>query len=205
MDFFDRYPKRYDTWYDKNPVAYHSEIEVLRKALPARGKGLEVGVGTGRFAAPLHIDVGVDISLGMIRLARQRGVDARLGWGEKLDFKNSMFDYVTLIVTLCFVHDPEKVIEEARRVLKKNGMLVVGIVDKDSFLGQAYQKKRSAFYKNAHFFNPKEVRALLQDVGFNKFSYFQTLFTFPDKMVRVDEPLRGFGQGGFVVIKSKKA
>jgi len=30
------------------------------------------------------------------------------------------FDYVTIIITLCFVKDPEKVLHEAGRVLKRN-------------------------------------------------------------------------------------
>lgn len=50
---FDRYYKRYDAWYGRNRYTYLSELRAIRKFLPRKGKGLEIGVGTGRFAGPL--------------------------------------------------------------------------------------------------------------------------------------------------------
>ena len=52
----------------------------------------------------------------MIKLARKRGIDARLGSGENLPFGNSTFDYVAIIITLCFVKDPQKVLKEVFKV-----------------------------------------------------------------------------------------
>jgi ubiquinone/menaquinone biosynthesis C-methylase UbiE len=103
---FDKYHKKYDAWYNKNKFAYLSEIKALRKVMPEKGKGLEIGIGTGRFASVLGIKNGIDPSLGMIKLARKRGLNARLGVGEKLPFSNSFFDYVAIIITLCFVKNP---------------------------------------------------------------------------------------------------
>ena len=60
-DVFNDYTEEYEEWFDKNKFAYFSEIEALKKVIP-KGKGLEVGVGTGRFAEPLGIDVGIDPS-----------------------------------------------------------------------------------------------------------------------------------------------
>ena len=204
-DIFDRYYKRYDTWYDRNKFAYLSELKVLRKVLPKKGKGLEVGVGTGRFAAPLKIRTGIDPSKKMIKLAQKRGVDARLGFGEKLPFKNATFDYVVIIITICFVQNPIKVLKEAKRVLRKNGKLIIGIVDRDTFLGKVYQRKKSKFYKQAHFFNTKELTALFRLTHFKRISYHQTLFKLPGKIKVVEEPQKGFGKGGFVVIVSRKS
>ena len=68
-NIFDDYYKKYDEWYDRNPFAYLSELKAVQKALPEAGKGLEIGVGTGRFAAPLGISIGVDSSEKMIEIA----------------------------------------------------------------------------------------------------------------------------------------
>ena len=134
-------------------MAYLSELEAVKKLIPKKGVGLEIGVGTGRFAEPLGIDVGVDVSEKMIHIAKQRGVDARLGDGENLQFPSNTFDYVVIIVTICFVKSPLNVLKETARVLKPNGNVIIGIIDKNSFLGEYYQKeKKSVFYKYATFF-----------------------------------------------------
>lgn len=203
MSIFDRYYKRYDAWYDKNKFAYLSELEALRKVLPPEGKGLEIGVGTGRFARSLRIRAGVDPSKNMIKIARQRGIDAQVALGEDLPFEEESFNYVAIIITICFVKDPQRVLKETKRVLKKNGRVVIAIVDKNSFLGKFYQKKKSLFYKEANFFSVKELTGQLRAVGFNGFSYYQTVFNFPDKITSVEKPQRGFGKGGFVVIGAK--
>jgi len=202
---FDKYYEKYDAWYDKHKFAYLSELEAIRKVLPKRGKGLEIGVGTGRFAAPLGIADGVDPSRNMIRLAEKRGVNARLGFGEHLPFKNHTFDYVVIVITLCFIKDPQKILRETGRVLKKKGKIIIGIVDKDSFLGKYYRKKKSVFYKEANFFNIKRVKELLKNTGFSKFSYYQTLHKLPGEIRSIEKPRKGFGLGGFVVISARKS
>ena len=204
MNVFDRYYKKYDSWYERNNFAYLAELEVLKKVIPQASKGLEIGVGTGRFAAPLNITIGIDPSHNMLKIASQRGVNVRWGHGEDLVFLNDSFDYVAIIITICFVDDPLKMLQEARRVLKKDGELILGIIDRDSFLGEFYQTKKSIFYQEAHFFGVQESVELLKMAGFDGFACYQTLFTLPDKMKSLQEPRKGFGKGGFVVIKATK-
>jgi len=50
---------RYDRWYERHPAAYAAELAALRALRPSFRRGLEVGVGTGRFAAPLGVAFGV--------------------------------------------------------------------------------------------------------------------------------------------------
>lgn len=205
MDIFDRYYKEYDSWYDRNRFAYLSELEALKKVVPEFEKGLEIGVGTGRFAQAMGITLGIDPSAEMLKIAAERGVITRCGVGEDLPFWEESFDFVAIIISLCFVNNPLKVLQESRRVLKKNGRIILGIVDKDSFLGKFYQKKKSIFYKTANFFNIKDISELFKGVGFNKSTYHQTLFNYPDKLNIIEKPQKGFGKGGFVVIAAKKS
>ena len=201
---FDLHVKKYDGWYEKNRFAYLSEIKALEKVIPIKDKGLEVGVGTGRFASRLGIKYGVDPSENMLKIARKRGIDAHHAQGERLPFDSATFGYVAIIITLCFVRDPVKVLIEAKRVLKKRGTIIIGIVDKDSFLGRFYQAKKSLFYDQARFYSVREVTDLLKMSGFGRFSYYQTIFDLPNKLNSVDRVRKGFGRGGFVVLSGKK-
>jgi len=203
---FDKNYKRYDEWYDRNRFVYLSELNVLKKALPKKGKGLEIGVGTGRFSSKLGIPYGIDPSANMLKIAWKRGINVQVARGEELPFEDSTFDYVLITITLCFVKDPRKVLVEAKRVLRKQGKIIVGIVDSNSFLGKYYrEEKESVFYKNARFFGIEELTGLLSALQFNKFSYYQTLYDLPEKIDSVQKIKKGFGEGGFVVIKACKS
>ncbi|MCK5393245.1 MAG: SAM-dependent methyltransferase, partial [Candidatus Omnitrophica bacterium] len=114
------------------------------------------------------------------------------------------FDYTVIIISLCFVKNPLKVLQESHRILKKNSKLIIGIVDRESFLGRFYQQKKSIFYKNANFFRVKELTELLSYLDFKRISYYQTLFDLPEKVNSVQKPRKGFGDGGFVVISGEK-
>ena len=201
---FDRYHARYDAWYDRNRFAYLSELAALKKEVPAGGKGLEIGVGTGRFAAPLGIQYGVDPSEKMLRTARDRGIFARRSSGEDLPFDDGSFDHVALIVTLSFVRDPGRVLREAFRVLKGKGKIIIGMVDGVGFLGRYYIRKKGVFYKNARLMGVGEVTGMLEESGFGGFSYHQTVFRLPGDMRSVHKTSPGYGRGGFVVISAVK-
>ena len=56
---FEKYYNQYDLWYEKNEFTYLSELEAIREVLPKSGRGLEIGVGTGRFAQSLGIAIGI--------------------------------------------------------------------------------------------------------------------------------------------------
>jgi ubiquinone/menaquinone biosynthesis C-methylase UbiE len=201
---FNKHYKRYDAWYDKNNHAYLSELNAVKSVLPKKGKGLEIGVGTGRFASALGIRYGVEPSANMAKLARKRGIEVYLGYGGALPFIDGSFNYAVMLITLCFIKDPLQALQEAHRVLKKGGKIIIGIVDKESFLGKFYLEKKSIFYKQAAFSSIPDLTTLLKKAGFNRFSYCQTLFTLPDNMNGVERPKKGFGKGGFVVISAKR-
>ncbi|MEW6088185.1 MAG: class I SAM-dependent methyltransferase [bacterium] len=204
-NIFDKHYKEYDAWYDKNKFAYLSELEAIKKVLPKRGKGLEIGVGTGRFASALGIKFGIDPSERMLETAKQRGINVRAAYGEKLPFENSTFNYVAIIITLCFVKNPQKVLKEAKRVLKKGGKIIIGIVDKDSFLGKFYEskKKESKFYKHANFYSVGQVLDWLKKLKFEHINIYQTIFKIPKRTIAIEPVKEGYGDGGFVVIAAQ--
>ncbi len=201
---FNKNAEQYDSWYDNHHYAYLSELAALKRVVPKKGIGLEIGSGTGRFAGPLGIKCALEPSEAMRKIAQGRGVYAVPGYGEKLNLKDSYFDYAALIVTICFVKKPEKVIAETKKVLKPNGRIIIGMVDKRSLLGKYYNKKKSIFYKSAHFYSVPEIVDMLKKAGFDRFKYYQTLSKKPGDLNSVEKPIKGYGKGGFVVISAKK-
>lgn len=100
---FNQYPEEYDGWYDAHPRAFEAELAAIRQLLPEAGVGLEVGVGSGRFAAALNIRFSVEPSRAMRSIAQQRGLEVTYGVAEALPFPDQQFDYVLFIATACFL------------------------------------------------------------------------------------------------------
>lgn len=204
---FDAGHGRYEAWFQRHPAAYHAELLAVHALLPWHGLGLEIGVGTGRFAAPLGIRVGLDASRAMLAYAVKRGVCSIQGVAEALPFKDAVFDYGLVVTTICFVDDPQKMLNEAHRVLKSRAPLVIGFVDRTSRLGQQYlaHQAESAFYREARFYSALEVERLLGDSGFVDLAWGQTLSK-PLNEIQEIEPLsEGRGHGGFVVVKAVRS
>lgn len=203
---FEKHAEEYEAWFEKNPWAYKSELEALRTQVPASGLGVEIGVGSGRFAGPLGIKVGVDPSARMRALAKRRGIRVMDAKAEKLPFEDASFDHVLMVTTICFLDDVLAAFREVIRILKPEGVFVIGFVDKDSVLGRQYQEKKdkSKFYRSARFYSPGEVTSMVRKAGFNRFQYVQTLFGNIRVMDRIDPVKDGIGHGSFVVIKAEK-
>jgi len=203
---FEKYVDKYEAWFDRNQAAYQSELEALRTLLPKNGKGLEVGVGTGRFAAPLGVRVGVDPSPAMAKVAMERGIEVRFGVGENLPCKDSSFDFILLVTTICFLDDVSAALREAYRVLTAGGYILVGFINRESLLGKAYEKRKqeSEFYRDATFLSVDEVVIHLQRAGFRDFVFRQTIFQNPEEMKQPDPVRPGYGEGSFVVVRAKK-
>ena len=199
---FEYFSEEYDDWFVKHKDKYEAELRALRYFIPSDSNGLEVGVGSGKFAAPLGIKTGVEPSQKMADKARKLGINVLPGIAEDLPVSDNSFDFVLLVTTICFVDDLKKAFQEAFRVLKKEGVIVIGFIDKDSELGKIYRayKDKSRFYKIAEFFSTEEVLACLSEAGFGNFESRQTIF--PENDTQHIE--NGFGTGSFVVIKGSK-
>ncbi len=203
---FEQHVAEYENWFVNNPLAYVSELHAVRELLPESGKGVEIGVGTGRFAAPLGIRVGIEPARAMAEVARRRGVNVVTGVAEALPFKNEEFDFALMVTTVCFLDDVDTAISEVHRVLKAGGSFIIGFVDRESALGKAYQerKNKSAFYKDATFYSVDELLVYLTRAGFADFSFRQTLFR-PLSELHEAEPVReGHGRGSFIVVRAAK-
>jgi len=200
---FDTFTDAYDEWFDRHPAFYHLELEAVRGLIPPVGaRGMEVGIGSGKFAVPFGVKIGVDPSEKMAEKARLLGIDVCRSVAEALPFRAGVFDFVLMVTTICFVDDIFATFREAARVLKREGSIIVGFVDKLSELGRRYAAHRegSRFYREATFFTTAEVMEYLREADFDTVEIKQTLI--PGGLPGTVED--GFGKGAFIAIKAVK-
>jgi len=66
---FDEFAGDYNRWFDDHGDIYQAQVRLLREAVPQTGRGLEVGVGSGRFIVTPGIWYGIDPSRKLIEMA----------------------------------------------------------------------------------------------------------------------------------------
>lgn len=211
-EIFDRDAARYDAWFDSadGRLLFESELAAVRLLWRAEFRpALEVGVGTGRFAAALGVEQGVDPAPGALRLAAGRGVRVTEAGGEALPFPDGVFGGVLMIVTLCFARDPAALFREAARVLRADGRLLVGEIPADSPWGLDYLRKKAAghpFYRHAWFHTTAEVRCMIADAGLEVEGVSSTLGQPPGGPARREVPQLGIASdAGFVCLLARKS
>lgn len=181
----------YEKWFYSSDNQLSTEQEarlILGMLKPTPGRRLlDIGCGTGaRLSALLEkgLDVtGLDPSPYMLDIAKDKlknRVDFHRGVGESLPFDDNAFDYVTLITSLEYVQDPQKVLEEAGRVAKDK--IFIGIYNRHAVKCIKRRVKRmfaETMFDHAQFYSiwklKSMVRAIMGDVPMN----WKTICRFP--------------------------
>lgn len=126
---------RYSFIYDciECPCEFLSFRKYRKNILsPIEGKVLEVGVGTGKNLDFYNYDkvdyTGIDFSPKMLAKAKKKHITkAKLIEmdAQKITFKENTFDYIITTFVLCSIPDPIKALQEMKRVLKKDGKILM--------------------------------------------------------------------------------
>jgi len=167
-------------------------------------------VGSGRFTQALGVPYGLDPSMELLKLAKQRGILGVLGRAEALPFKSSSFDLVLMVVSVYFFEEPLRAFEEAHRVLRNDGYIVLGLVLSDSPWADFYKEKAKMghpIYSHARFYSFGELSSILAQAGFRIEKVSTTLFEEPqDQEPLENQDIRdGFWrEGEFFCVNAKK-
>jgi len=150
---FESLAADYDRWFDDHAEVYHAQLRLLGRAVPSAGHGLEIGVGSGRFAAPLGIRCGIDPSFPLAEKAKRRGVEVAIAVGEYLPYRSGSFDYALMMTVICFLDDMAKVLREGFRVLAPSGSIVLGFIERDGEIFRHYraEPEKGRFLRHARF------------------------------------------------------
>lgn len=201
---FNDYAYEYDIWYKENDALYQSEIAALKKIIPQNANGIEIGVGTGRFASKLGINEGIEPSSKMAEIANSRGITVYQGTAENLPILPDIYDYALMVFTLCFLDDTDLALRNIYTILKPGGQLIIGMLDKDSPPGQKLikQQAKSVFYKSCKFTSVEKIIEKLRAAMFEVESISQTIFNVSDNTFQESKP--GYGEGVMVILNCTK-
>jgi len=117
---------------------YKHALEMLR--LKRSDNVIEIGCGVGyqipEIANRCKSYVGIDFSKEAIKFCKKiKNVKLKIADAYKIPFKNNSFDVVIMIDVFHNLKNSKKVLNEAKRVLKKNGKIVISVANWYSFYG----------------------------------------------------------------------
>lgn len=145
-------------------------IDLLK--LPARGRMLDAGGGTGRVSSRLRsmIDevVVCDLSLPMLKQVLKKGrlspVQSRI---ETLPFPDESFERIVVVDALHHFSDLRQSLQELLRVLKPEGRLVIEEPNIDHFLVKWVALAEKLFLMQSRFYSADEIFGMIKEQGLN--------------------------------------
>lgn len=223
MAVFDKKAFSYDGWYETELGGFVDKIETdLAFSLykpDACAKILDVGCGTGNFSiklAELGCEVvGIDVSQNMLDEANNKikgkGLDIEFYKMDvnKMEFTDESFDGIYSMTSFEFLANPHNAYDDMHRVLKSNGHLLIGTINRESRWGEYYLSKslqKDSIYKHAKFKTLEEMKSYNPNEIIN---YGECLFIPPDAEqsivnIETEKRLKNSEKAGFICVLWQK-
>ncbi len=133
IEHYNSFAEEYDELAKSKEYAWISPDVIFGLTFEYLDKGerlLDIGIGTGLSSINFHnygLEIyGIDGSEKMLKKCREKNITKILRkvdlGDEKIPFKNKTFDIAIADGLLYFLRDPERIIEEVRRILKDGGI-----------------------------------------------------------------------------------
>jgi len=149
------------------------------------GKFLDVGAGVGTLlsvaAKQGFVVQGVEVSSWAANFARtEKGLPVQTGTLEAAAFGAREFDVVVINHVLEHVQDPVALLREAGRILKDDGLLVIGVPNIGSIMAGLVRSRWASLRPEEHIwhFTPATLRSLIGRSGFREV-YFEAMDNYP--------------------------
>ena len=224
---FDKYAEKYDAWFLENRNVLYSEVKLVAHFLKDAGRILSVGCGSGLFEMILMKEFGITIkdgiepSIDMAAIARKRGLSVEIGTAENICVESGKFDTILYNGCPSYISNLEKAVANSYKVLPEGGRIVLIDVPKESSYGLLYNLAKATgtwsheLLKDVYPRNPYPIElvcqsnwrttaekiALLENAGFSKLEFAQTLTKHPIYSNNViEEPVAGYDCGDYVAI-----
>jgi len=229
--YYDAFSARYELGRD---AGYHALVDALTvdSLLPyARGRDvLEVGCGTGLIlketAGVARRAAGVDLSAGMLRKARARGLRVVQGDATAIPFASESFDVICAYKVLPHVRDLKASLAEMGRMLRPGGHLLLEFYNRRSLRTLVKRLKPAtpvaedvtdeqvftrydtlesfvaALPADFRVVATRGIRVVTPAAQLHSLPVLRTLFGFLERAL-CDSPLRAFA--GFVTVVARKA
>lgn len=130
--FYDRLADHFDDSFDGFLASFFKKFILKQLEYPQNSRLLDVGCANGRLLEMLNHKqalegTGLDISSNMVKIARIKHPDHKFiqGNAQSLPFEDASYDVITCSASFHHFPDPDRFLEEARRVLASGGKLVI--------------------------------------------------------------------------------
>ncbi len=143
-----------------------------------KGKVLDIGCGIGDMLSYRQNTVGLDVNPLNVAFCQKRELEAHIMKPDVIPFKDESFDSVLLDNVLEHIERPSLLFKEIRRVLKADGILLIGVPGQKGFSSDDDHKI---------FYDEKKLQALAKKNHFNVNHFFYTPIiksTFLSKQLR---------------------
>ena len=159
---------------DKLPMipTFKKYLDIQKKYRPEKGTLLDVGAATGFFMEMARNDSwkvsGVELSEYAVRVGKKKGLDIRVGDIHSAQFPKNSFDAITMFDVVEHMTYPERDIQEAAKLLKPHGILVINTPDAQSLFARILGKRWHLIVppEHIHYFSPHNLSILLKRNGF---------------------------------------
>ena len=174
MTFFDVIAPVYD-WLAIGKKKTASRIQKL-VTFSVSDRIADIGGGTGTIAqliAPQVKEVTViDSSARMIReCTKKKGLRCVVGDAHNVAFPDAYFDKIIMVDAFHHLHDQRRALQEARRVLKKQGMLIIEEFNPQRLGGLYVVLLEKVLCLGSTFYEPKKLDAFLRQEQFQTSIY----------------------------------
>lgn len=165
VSLFDRFARSYDLLMPGTNVgALRAGLSLVERDIE---RVLDVGGGTGRAARVIAgaDRVVLDASRGMLRQARRHGIGAIQADAAHLPVRTDSVDAVLVVDALHHIPDQVGALEEAARVLRPGGVLVVREFNRATMAGRLLVNAERVVGFDSQFFTPDELSAAVARAG----------------------------------------
>lgn len=231
---FDGYANAYDQWFITNDKVFVSELKLLHHCLKdiPHDKILSIGCGSGLFEATLQkeygitVEEGVEPSTDMADIAKKRGLHVKIGDAQTTPLPKETYDIVYLNGCSTYIPDLKTAYQNCFSSVKPGGHMILLDVPTESAYGILYSFahfagsyddpvfKRIApslpypieLVHSGIFYTTPEKEDIVRDyLPVQSIHYYQTLVNDPIYTNdTIEDPVEGYGKGGYVAMIIEK-
>ena len=143
-----------------------NKLNIIEQFQSNKGTLLDIGAGTGHFLDLAQKNkwkvTGIEPNDGAKKIASEKGISFM---DNVESIESNSFDVITMWHVLEHVYDLEEQIHQLKRVLKKNGTLIIAVPNFRSYDAKYYKRFWAAFDAPRHLwhFSKKSIKKLFQD------------------------------------------